>query len=400
MKRFLMGMTMAALLASATTVQAMSPTAASLEALVACGQEAAGSECPFAAWQAQFGAPCCPVMNTSVSWFTQALQQGMSAWQCFRGTCSGDGCCRQSGCNPAMNNSVKQVMGTVTGHLMGAAAGGFVGESGTCCPATMCPVGKKACAVGVCGSVTVTAAPCACAKECACCETCKAKKDAGPCGPQACPFPVCPPMGMMMPPCQAAMCMPPMAGPGPGHWTPTTNPNVMEWVPGHPIYDQAWQVRWPQMHAVAMPKMMPYPNPMPAEAMPCATLQMVSKTTVATRARAHLATPDFDAHCERMSHKGDMVVLEGDVLLMWKKNVRQPMRIEAQRVVLNTQDGSFVVEPASANSACESSSCNPVGREAVKIFYHESSPSPSTFGVIRVLPVSRQEMVAPLPPVR
>jgi len=60
-------------------------------------------------------------------------------------------------------------------------------------------------------------------------------------------------------------------------------------------------------------------------------------------APVHLATPDLDAHCDRMHHRGDVVVLEGNVLLLVKKHA-QPIRIEAQRVLVNMRDGSFTVE--------------------------------------------------------
>jgi hypothetical protein len=60
---------------------------------------------------------------------------------------------------------------------------------------------------------------------------------------------------------------------------------------------------------------------------------------------AKLVTPDFEAHCEKMTHKGDMIVLEGNVLLLCKKHA-QPMRVEGQRVLVNMKDGSFSVESA------------------------------------------------------
>ncbi|MBI2804371.1 MAG: hypothetical protein HYX68_05225 [Planctomycetes bacterium] len=58
---------------------------------------------------------------------------------------------------------------------------------------------------------------------------------------------------------------------------------------------------------------------------------------------ARLVTPDFEAHCERMSNRGDTIVLEGNVLLLCKKHA-QPIRIEAQRVIVNMKDGTFSVE--------------------------------------------------------
>ena len=58
---------------------------------------------------------------------------------------------------------------------------------------------------------------------------------------------------------------------------------------------------------------------------------------------AHLVTPDFEAHCQRMTHRGDTIILEGDVILLNKKHA-QPIRIEAHRVIVNMKDGTFTVE--------------------------------------------------------
>jgi hypothetical protein len=58
---------------------------------------------------------------------------------------------------------------------------------------------------------------------------------------------------------------------------------------------------------------------------------------------AHLFTLDLEAHCERMVHTGNTILLEGDVLLLCRKN-GQPVRIEAHRVILNMNDRSFTAE--------------------------------------------------------
>ncbi len=65
---------------------------------------------------------------------------------------------------------------------------------------------------------------------------------------------------------------------------------------------------------------------------------------------AHLVTPELEAHCQRINHKDGMVILEGNVLLLCKKNA-QPIRIEASRVVVNMKDGSFVVDTAAPASS-------------------------------------------------
>ena len=60
---------------------------------------------------------------------------------------------------------------------------------------------------------------------------------------------------------------------------------------------------------------------------------------------AKLVTPDFEAHCDQMVHHGDSIHLIGNVMLLCKKHA-QPLRIEGERIVLNLNDGSFVVEVA------------------------------------------------------
>lgn len=81
------------------------------------------------------------------------------------------------------------------------------------------------------------------------------------------------------------------------------------------------------------------PMPMPHRIVPIASLAK----------HVHFVTPDLEAHCERMTHRGDVVVLEGDVKLHCKKH-GQSIRIEAQRVILNMKDGTFTVESEIASS--------------------------------------------------
>jgi len=80
-----------------------------------------------------------------------------------------------------------------------------------------------------------------------------------------------------------------------------------------------------------------------------------------TVARAHLVTPDLEADCERMTHQGDVIVLEGNVRLVSKKN-GSVIRIEAPRVVLNMKTGGFNVE---SNVRPVSPSGNVIWRGAV-----------------------------------
>jgi len=56
-------------------------------------------------------------------------------------------------------------------------------------------------------------------------------------------------------------------------------------------------------------------------------------------------SPDLEVHCEKMTHRGDTVVFEGNVMLLSKKHA-QPIRINAHRVILNVKDGSYTVESA------------------------------------------------------
>jgi hypothetical protein len=150
------------------------------------------------------------------------------------------------------------------------------------------------CVLGVIGAVKCCEAAqgpkCACAKECACCEACKAKNAAAQAAPAAVP-------GL---PCSGMPCI-----------------------------------------GVGAAPMMP------------AFLRVVHIQMAPQTKLVHLVTPDLEAHCQRIHHQGDMVVLEGNVLLLCKKHA-QPIRIEAQRIIVNMKDGSFSVEsdirpmPASA----------------------------------------------------
>lgn len=157
------------------------------------------------------------------------------------------------------------------------------------------------CPLGIVMAAKSTKA-CNCAKACTCCETCKAQKETRV-------HTLTPEMQkvlrmmhglpLMPPPAPVAElpeCMPPMCGSGIVQVVPVQGVRVM------------------QVMAVAH------------QAKP-----------------ARLVTPDLEAVCERMHHRGDVVVLEGNVLLLCKKHA-QPVRVEAQRVIVNMKDGSFSVE--------------------------------------------------------
>ena len=161
------------------------------------------------------------------------------------------------------------------------------GNSGSCCEGAA-TAKAPGCVLGIAGSVKgceVAQAPkaCCCAKACACCESCKAKTSTGHSALQPCPMASVP------------NCLPPQCGSG-----------IVQIVP----------VQSERVHFVR-----------------------VAHTVKPVR----LVTPDLEAVCDRMQHRGDVVVLEGNVLLLCKKHA-QPIRIEAQRVLVNMRDGSFTVE--------------------------------------------------------
>ena len=146
----------------------------------------------------------------------------------------------------------------------------------------------------------VSSAPCCCAKACACCESCKAARAA-----QVQVPPMLPPQGAWNVP------VPPPHAPG---FPPMP--------PGGPSGPPVWVGPQPQPMVPGVPMCMPMPpRPQPA----------------------HFVTPDFDGHCEKITHRGDSVILEGNVMLLCKKHA-QPIRVEGQRIVVNMKDGSYSVE--------------------------------------------------------
>ncbi len=96
------------------------------------------------------------------------------------------------------------------------------------------------------------------------------------------------------------------------------------------------------------PTIMPPPPPFPIAR---EVMAITAPATINARSakHVHFATPDLEAHCERITHRGDLVVLEGDVKLHCKKH-GQRVCIEAQRVTLNMKDGTFTVDSDAARS--------------------------------------------------
>jgi hypothetical protein len=115
---------------------------------------------------------------------------------------------------------------------------------------------------------------------------------------------------------------------------------------------------------------------------------------------AHFVTPDLDVRCDRMQQTGDIIVLEGNVLLLSKKHA-QPMRIEAERVILNMSNGSFTVDsavrpapPSTGFGVQRTSAVVPPARstvgQVIQIGYQQALPCPMSAPAIS--PCERMQM--------
>jgi hypothetical protein len=225
-----------------------------------------------------------------------------------------------------------------------------------CCLADACK--SAGCVVGIAGCAKGCAtaqAPksCCCAKECACCEMCKASKQKS--------------VQIERVRVQPMPC--PMQAPATG----------------------VFKI------ALPAPAMLPM---MPA----CMPQNVMLPVNVGGTVK--LVTPDFEVHCNHITQRGDTIELTGNVLLLCKKN-SQPVRIEAQRILLNLNNGTYTAEagvPATAVTMPMSMPMNigfmrmSIGTEAVR---SQSVPAtgnrtqeavrPATFvpasGIIEVVPV-------------
>ena len=83
---------------------------------------------------------------------------------------------------------------------------------------------------------------------------------------------------------------------------------------------------------------------MPVPPPPGARMVVGLPTSGSAAKPAHLVTPDLEAHCQKILHRDGLIILEGNVLLLYKKDV-QPLRIEANRVIINTREGTVIVDP-------------------------------------------------------
>jgi hypothetical protein len=176
-----------------------------------------------------------------------------------------------------------------------------------CAQAAGCGLGRLA------GDVVQPNA-CACAKACACCEMCKAKK-------------------------QTAQVQ-----------TMPLTPEMLRRIAGlHGIAPQPAPLMMPAQAVTQLtqpPVCLPpiAPTQGVVQIMPVPGVRVISVVQVAHHVQpVHFVTPELEAHCEHMHHRGDMVILEGSVLLVCKKHA-MPIRIEAQRVIVNMRDGSYTVE--------------------------------------------------------
>jgi hypothetical protein len=243
-------------------------------------------------------------------------------------------------------------------------------QDSTCCEAASAKQASGA--LGLAGSVKSCAtaqAPkaCACVKPCACCEACKEKKETTP-------------------PVQAqrmeltAEMMKIMAG-------------LRGIAPLQPA---------PPFPVIGVPPCVPpVQGPGIAQFVPLPGVRVVQIVQVARHVKpVHLVTPDLEAHCERMHHRGDAIVLEGNVLLLCRKHA-QPIRIEAQRVIVNMRDGSFSVEsdvrPVSSSSfGVQRTSAVPPGgvsqSRVLRAFPAAGVSSSGVWTTSKDIPVNVQEM--------
>lgn len=288
------------------------PVPHDLDLLHAITQQAQTGECPHAC---------------DANWYVRTLQQGVAAWKrvcsmctpsdesCCQpacaaaaqvkvGACKGAECCCTAGAGYAKGFHVQVTPTTAGTFMLGVAANPGAGQCGAakCCEMQAgqppcCGIKvftQLACPLGF----TASTPACCCAKACACCEMCKAK---------------------------AVVALPPLPQVAP-------QPMVYQVAPPASV-TQVWSTPMPPPAGARVVVGMPTSGP-------------------ATKP-AHLVTPDLEAHCQRITHRDGLVILEGNVVLLCKKHA-QPIRIEAPRVVVNMKDGSFTVDSQTAPTSATS----------------------------------------------
>ena len=356
MKRSRVLMMITALLATAASANAQSLSTATLVALEdAAAQTASGgyytnpepqyilpassSALPrelAALEEAALRAECAAANEPS--WYIQAVQHGAAALQRVRAMCvtrsetskcyesvaaqarpgvSKHACCEAASAGCAKGVQV-HVQATRTGNLMLGCGvnsnNGLVGNI-ACGAQSGCPIAcglkefiQLSCPLG--HTSAKATAPCCCAKACACCEACKSSAK------QVNMAPPMPPLTWAQPPLpygvsgvqgRIVIALPP---------------------PSYPTYE------YRQVVQVAPAQ----PVPPPPAFRPTPTAVRAPQ-----QAAVKFITPDFEAHCETMLQRGDVITLQGNVLLLCRKHA-QPVRIEAPRVHVNLKDGSWTVD--------------------------------------------------------
>jgi hypothetical protein len=366
MKSLRVWMMLAALLALTSPARATFPPLAAVQAVVAAQEPYQSTPvCPFARCLDcdEQEAPC---------WLAQALRQSLSAWQRVRALCAAEG----ENCQKCAPGCPKAAFETCKDACQGT------------CPTSRASV--KPCTAG-----PAAAAACCCAKACACCETCQPKQESV--RRTTTPLTLWGSLSLDLdwkigtgtPP------TPPYAVPPVGAGLPVPPPL--------PVWVHA------PVPAFA-PRGMSEPLPMPAACpvlhpqhtgFPFPLVNVTGTVTNGNARQAHLVTPELEAHCERMVHSGDVIVLEGDVRLVSRKHGKL-VRIEAHRVIVNTASSTYTVEsdvpaPTTNRSSAVSMPVHGVSCETVRPVGHVDH---DPYRPILILPVPAHTFPLPVDPTR
>ena len=177
----------------------------------------------------------------------------------------------------------------------------MAGSEGACIEAKACKGAGCASAVAGCAKGALEPKSCCCAKACACCETCKTAQTVQAQCPMTC-----------------------------------ANPPVLRAMPSCPLCPTVGCQTQSGSFGVQIVA------PTPAAPVGMVPHVVYMSANVAAKP-AKLVTPDFEAHCDQMIQEGNTIQLNGNVMLLCKKYA-QPLRVEGQRIVINLNDSSFVVE--------------------------------------------------------
>lgn len=293
MKRFRVLMMLAAVLALTGSVHAQSESGATRSTPRDLSELEAAAR-----GLAESGQECCE----GQVWYLRALEHGVTAMQRFRSMCATQSASVR-GCGEAACVKPGTVKAAHCNEVRSCPFGVVSGSAGTCTQFSKCGTGSFMLGVGVNSCQGITGSAGSFTPSCG-------VKDVVP---MACPMQFR--VVQATTPCncaKACACC--------EHCKAAKKVTVQAHTPPRPV--AAPPVHW-------------VPAPTPATVMSMPMMPPVK--------HARLVTPDFEAHCERMTQRGDMIILEGNVMLLSKKHA-QPMRVEACRVVVNMRDGSFTVE--------------------------------------------------------